>query len=120
MLNIFINFLINKIHYYKTNFLNCSLFFSRTILEFRGQFFEKKIKFLILEDNFGIWRTISKFGGQFRYLADNFRIWRTMIFFSIFGGQFWKLADNCPRTIVVRGQLSAKLPRPAFFRTGSR
>jgi hypothetical protein len=44
---------------------------TRTILEFCGQFSEKKL-------NFKFWRTISEFGGQFQNLADNLRIWRTI------------------------------------------
>ena len=118
----------------------------------RGQFWN-------LVDNFWIWRTISKFGGQLSvenldytykkiliffnliikfsififytrtiFLTDNFKIWR--IFYE-FDGQFQNLADNSfffyfladnfgfsadnrPRTIVVRWQLSANIPRPRF------
>ena len=51
---------------------------TRTILEFCGQFSEKKL-------NFKFWRTISEFGGQFQNLADNLRIWPTIF---DFGGQF--------------------------------
>jgi hypothetical protein len=44
-----------------------------------------------LVDNFKIWWTIRKFGGQFENLVDNSKIWWTI---RKFGGQFENLVDN--------------------------
>jgi hypothetical protein len=66
-------------------------------------------------DNFRIPRTISNFLGQFLILEDNFDFSRTILKFEKFGGQSWKFVDNCPRTIVVHGQLSTEVPRPKLY-----
>jgi hypothetical protein len=72
-------------------------------------------------DNFRISRTISNFHGQFQNFVDSFYFWRTILIFcgqfqkfEKFGGPPWKFVDNFPRTIVVHGQLSTKVPRPVY------